>query len=161
MQIAAQVQALQQCGTGELRRKYRELFGEDARSWNRSYLLRRIAWRLQEMAHGGLSERACQRLSELVDESLVRTRPTQEFSQTVNAVIAESRPASSTTNKATIGTIYRRVYKGREIVAQVVDNGVLCDGTVYPSLTALAHALTGGHCSGPAFFKRGTREGQR
>lgn len=161
MQIAAQVQALQQCGTGELRRKYRELFGEDARSWNRSYLLRRIAWRLQEMAHGGLSERARQRLSELVDESLVRTRPTQEFSQTVNAVIAESRPASTTANKAAIGTIYQRVYKGREIVAQVVDNGVLCDGTVYPSLTALAHALTGGHCSGPAFFKRGTREGQR
>lgn len=42
MQIAAQVQALQQCGTGELRRKYRELFGEDARSWNRSYLPRII-----------------------------------------------------------------------------------------------------------------------
>jgi len=161
MQIAAQVQALQQCGTGELRRKYRELFGEDARSWNRSYLLRRIAWRLQEMAYGGLSERARQRLSELVDETQVRTRPTQEFSQTVNAVITETRPASMSANKVAVGTIYRRAYKGRDIIAQVVDNGVLCDGFIYPSLTALAHALTGGHCSGPAFFKRGTREGQR
>lgn len=156
MQIAAQVQALQHCGTGELRRKYRELFGEDARSWNRAYLLRRIAWRLQEMAYGGVSERARQRLSELVDESLVRTRPTPAFCQGVNAMLPDTR-AKTATKCATVGTIFRRVYKGREIVAQVVDQGVLCDGTVYPSLTALVHAITGTHCSGPAFFKRGTQ----
>ena len=42
----------------ELREKYQELFGDESRTWNRQFLFRRIAWRLQAMAEGDLSERA-------------------------------------------------------------------------------------------------------
>jgi len=41
-----------------LKRKYRELFGEDSRSSNKQYLSRRVAWRLQARVEGDLSERA-------------------------------------------------------------------------------------------------------
>ena len=44
-----------------LRRKYQELFAEESRSWNKQFLFRRIAWRLQANAEGGLSERARRR----------------------------------------------------------------------------------------------------
>lgn len=42
----------------ELRGRYREVFGEESRSNHKQFLFRRIAWRLQADAEGGLSERA-------------------------------------------------------------------------------------------------------
>ena len=42
--------------------------------------------------------------------------------------------------------------KGQRIEVEVLDNGFLYDGTVYTSLSAVAKAITGTHCSGRAFF---------
>lgn len=42
----------------ELRRRYAEVFGEESRSGNRQWLLRRVAWRIQALAEGDLAERA-------------------------------------------------------------------------------------------------------
>ncbi len=53
--------ALCQMTTGELARRYAELFGEATRSWNRAYLVRKIAWKLQALAEGDLSDRARRR----------------------------------------------------------------------------------------------------
>ena len=62
-----------------LRRKYQELFGEESRSWNKQFLFRRIAWRLQANAEGGLSERARRRAAEIANDSDLRTRAPREF----------------------------------------------------------------------------------
>jgi hypothetical protein len=43
---------------GELRQRYQEIGGDEARSRNRGYLIRRILWMLQAGVYGGLSERA-------------------------------------------------------------------------------------------------------
>jgi hypothetical protein len=43
---------------GELRQRYQEIGGDEARSRNREYLIRRILWMLQAGVYGGLSERA-------------------------------------------------------------------------------------------------------
>ena len=42
--------ALTHMGVSELRGKYAELFGEPTRTGNRTWLVRRIAWRLQALA---------------------------------------------------------------------------------------------------------------
>jgi Protein of unknown function (DUF2924) len=42
----------------QVREKYREVFGEEPRSKHKDHLFRRLAWRLQALAEGGLSERA-------------------------------------------------------------------------------------------------------
>src|SRR3954471_6777961 len=44
--------------TKALRARYQELFGEETRSWNQAHLYRRMAWRLQAQALGGLSTSA-------------------------------------------------------------------------------------------------------
>ena len=44
--------------------KYREVFGEETRSNHKQFLFRRIAWRIQANAWGGLSERARRRALE-------------------------------------------------------------------------------------------------
>ena len=50
--IPRKLAALEKMTSGELRAKYRELFGEESRSGNRQWLFRRCAWRLQELVHG-------------------------------------------------------------------------------------------------------------
>jgi hypothetical protein len=61
LDIDAEVAALQQMTTGEVRTRYAEVFREEPRSRHKAYLIRKIAWRLQANAEGDLSERARRR----------------------------------------------------------------------------------------------------
>jgi hypothetical protein len=58
IQITQDIRELRQMTVGELREKYTEVLGEANRSRNRDYLIRRIAWRIQGNAEGGITERA-------------------------------------------------------------------------------------------------------
>jgi len=60
--------ALTRLGVSALRGKYAELFGEPTRTGNKTWLVRRIAWRLQAVAEGDLSERARRRAEELAQD---------------------------------------------------------------------------------------------
>ena len=50
---------------GRLRERYAEVFGEPSRSYNKQFLFRRVAWRVQAFTEGGLLECARQRASKL------------------------------------------------------------------------------------------------
>lgn len=54
---------------GQLKDRYREVFGEDSRSNHKQFLFRRIAWRIQANVEGGLSERARRRALEIANET--------------------------------------------------------------------------------------------
>ena len=56
--VAAERRRLEGSSAAELRQRYQEIGGDEARSRNREYLVRRILWMLQAGAYGGLSERA-------------------------------------------------------------------------------------------------------
>ena len=56
--VEAERRTLGAMTAGELRRRYQEVGGDEARSRNREYLIRRILWMLQAGAYGGLSARA-------------------------------------------------------------------------------------------------------
>src|SRR5262245_64406368 len=67
--------ALEQRSVGELRNEYARLFGQATATHNRIWLIRRIAWRLQALAEGDLSERARQRAAELANHADLRLGP--------------------------------------------------------------------------------------
>lgn len=67
--IEVQIGRLRDAKRTALRAKYRELFGEDSRSMNRQFLFRRVAWRLQVLAEGDLSERARRRALEIANDA--------------------------------------------------------------------------------------------
>ena len=75
LNIAKEVALLEQMTVGQLQDRYVEVFGEPVRSRHRQYLIRRIAWRLQANAEGGLSERALRRAEELAHDADVRLTP--------------------------------------------------------------------------------------
>src|SRR5262249_26266508 len=56
--LADELAALGRLTVAGLRSRYAELFGEPTRTGNKTWLVRRLAWRLQALAEGDLSERA-------------------------------------------------------------------------------------------------------
>lgn len=57
---------------GQLRQEHIEVFGEESRSNHKQLLFRRIAWRIQALAEGGLSERARRRAMEIANDADLR-----------------------------------------------------------------------------------------
>lgn len=130
----------------ELRERYRVVFGEETRSRHKGFFRKRILWRLQANAAGGLSVRARQRAAELVDESDVR----------LLASAARSIPGRRATSRdrrlPMPGTGLTREYRGQLVTGNVLDKGFEYDGRIYRSLTAVAKAVTGAHWGGFHFF---------
>jgi hypothetical protein len=56
--VAKEVATLEAMNVAELRARYSQVFGEETRVGHKIWLVRRIAWRLQALAEGDLSERA-------------------------------------------------------------------------------------------------------
>ncbi len=141
---------LQTLTVGQLRERYAQTCGEPALSSHRGWLIRRIAWRLQSLAEGGLSERARSRAAELANEADLHLRP--------RAQADEPRLGSSGTKRTRHvrtfrpGTILTRRYKGQTLQVRVLLKGFEFQGQVYPSLTAAARAATGSHWNGHHFF---------
>lgn len=77
-EVAKELAALQRMGVAALREKYAEVFGEGTTTGNRTWLIRRIAWRIQSNAEGDLSERAKARAAELARDSDLRVTAPKE-----------------------------------------------------------------------------------
>jgi hypothetical protein len=140
----------------ELRVKWRELFGEDSRSNNRDFLWRRLAWRVQELAYGGLSERAKARLAELSNQVDLRFLPPRGWKEALETTMA-SRPAVASrpirdTRLPKPGTVLSRPYRGHDIRVTVLEKGFEWQGRPYRSLSAIAREVTGQRWNGMLFF---------
>src|SRR5262252_8603944 len=72
--IRQQLEELKRMTVRQLRQKHVEVFGEESRSNHKQFLFRRIAWRIQALAEGGLSERARRRAMELANDADLRIR---------------------------------------------------------------------------------------
>src|SRR5687768_3243187 len=73
--VEDELAALAALTTNELCEQYWQLFGQPVRTRHKAYLVRKIAWRLQALAEGDLSERARRRAAELADDADVRLMP--------------------------------------------------------------------------------------
>jgi len=148
--------ALTHMGVSELRSKYAELFGEPTRTGNKTWLVRRIAWRLQALAEGDLSERARRRAEELARDADLRLTPPRGALTIPAATPEHCKPTLKLRSGSRVpppGTVLTRSYKGQTLRVQVLAHGFLYAGKTYPSLSAVAKAVTGSHCNGYLFFR--------
>ena len=151
-----QIQGLSRMTVGELRKKYLEVFGEETRSYHKAFLCKRIAWRLQALAEGDLSERARRRAGELANDADLRLRAPRDRSRPGSAA-EQARTAGrlSTSRDRRLplpGTLLVRAFQGRDLVVQVLDDGFAFEGRRYRSLSAIARQVTGSQWNGFAFF---------
>jgi hypothetical protein len=143
---------LKDLSLAQLRERYVEVFGEPIRTGNKAWLIKRLAWRLQALAEGGLSERGRQRAIELANEADIRQSPPRCRSK---AFAPEKPTQRSDPRLPAPGSVLTRFYKGHTLQVRILVHGFEFEGTVYPSLSAVAKAITGDHCNGFLFFRLG------
>jgi hypothetical protein len=154
-----QIAALERMTVGQLQKRYADIFGEPARSGNRQWLLRRVAWRIQALAEGDLAaraiERSRERARELARDADLRLRPpgVPVTSANHNGTVVTGRLAIQRDERIPPpGTVLARRFKGHEYKVTVLPNGFEYDGEVYRSLSAVAHAISGSYWNGLLFF---------
>jgi hypothetical protein len=122
---------------GELRRQWRGLYKTQAPpNLSRELLVRAVAYRMQELALGGLRPEPRRQLMRIA----------QQFKQTGEATI-RARPELKP------GTRLMREWQGRTYHVLVLDDGFSWQGVRYRSLSAIARKITGTPWSGPLFFR--------
>ena len=157
--VPQQLAALASMSVPELAEKYQELYGEPTRSRNRDYLKKRLAFRIQELAEGGLSARAVARISELGDKLPERWRMRQveetKSSASPPPAAADGRAAAVDGRDARLpppGTVLTRVFKGTQHRVTVREGGIEYEGQLHRSLSSVAKLITGTAWNGFSFF---------
>jgi hypothetical protein len=135
-----------------LRDRYFEVFGEPSRTGNKDFLCKRIAWRVQALAEGSLSERAKKRAAEIACDADIRTTIPRPRAVTPDAATATSPAPRPAKRLPMPGSVLTREYRGRSVAVTVLRNGFDWEGQVYKSLSAVAKAVTGSHWNGYLFF---------
>jgi hypothetical protein len=160
LNIVSEMATLQRLSVGQLRQRFTELFGEATAASNKTWLTKRILWRLQALAEGDLSERARRRAAELARDADLRLNPPRAKTTTAAPPAPLSVSAPVDARLPPPGTILTRLYKGQQLHVQVLTDGFAYAGTVYPSLSAVAKAITGSHCNGFHFFRNALNHNQ-
>ena len=162
--ITAQIQALKRMTVAELREKHRELFGAETRSCHKQQLFKRLAWRIQEMEYGGLSERAMRRAEEIASDLDARflppRKPKNGDGHHREALPIRFQPGGI---QPAPGTVLTREYRGENHQVTVLEKGFEYGGKGYRSLSGVARAITGTQWNGYLFFglkKRGNGDGR-
>ena len=130
--IIAKLAALETASLKDLQALWRQLYGTEPPPFYRQLMKLRLAHRIQELAHGGLTKDTQQRLKHLMDNTGVKPRA---FSERLAA-----------------GTVLVREWRGVEHRVRVLDDGFDYMGKRYKSLSAIARTITGTNWNGPMFF---------
>ena len=151
--IARQIAELDGLTVNQLREKWEEVWQEPCRSRNKDNLRKRIAWKIQANAYGGLSQRALDRARELADETLLRVRYTRVPHPRPGDETVVHRFAPTVESPLPVpGAVITRDYKGRKLIVTVQEKGFLFDGRIFKSLSAIAKVVSGTHWNGRLFF---------
>jgi hypothetical protein len=134
--MEAEIARLRSLALDALRRHWRVVFGRTPPAdLSKDLLGRMIAWRMQEQAFGGLDRESLRFLEGL------------------------ARHGGSPRRRLKPGTVLVRDYQGQRHTVTVAADGFDWQGTTYPSLSAIARAITGTAWSGPRFFALARRNG--
>ena len=135
--VPARLAALPQANIRDLKEQWRSLFGSEPPPYNRRFLESRLAYRIQELAYGGLKPETIARLEALGEQI-------DGGNITLRRIRQEQRPI--------VGTRLLREYQGVEHVVTVTREGFEYQGRPYQSLSAIARAITGTRWNGWLFF---------
>ncbi len=144
------IMALKNLSLEELKAKYEEVFkGEKPSSTNKTHLWHRIAYRIQELEYGGLSENTKNRITNLID----RYDPINKTMLRPQKTIKGEKTGIRDRRLPIPGAIIRKEYKGKLLEVKVLKKGFEYENKAYRTLSAVAKAITGDHWNGYLFFK--------
>ena len=136
--VLRQVAELNDMDLSQLKERWRELFDSAPPSYGRTMMMKRLAYRIQEMAYGGLPR-------EVRDE----------MDRILHGAGYDDMGRKGHVKKHTgpiPGTLLIREWKGRRHEVTALENGFEYRGRSFRSLSAVAFHITGTKWNGPAFF---------
>lgn len=131
--VLKQISALADMDMDALKKQWRELFDIEPPASNRTQIIRRLTYRLQEISYGGLAEDVQTRLRALRKSAPPEIDPKRK-------------------NLPPPGTNLVREYQGIEHRVIVLHDGYEYEGRRYENLSIIARTITGTKWSGPLFF---------
>src|SRR5258708_18810011 len=146
--------------TAQLQLKYRELFGQPSHSNHKGYLFRRVAWRMQALAEGGLSERAREHAQEIATDADLRLCAPKKLVGPQPAVQVAKASRQLDPRVPAPGTQLIKQYKDETLTVTVLEDGFQYGDRVYKSLSAIARQVTGTQWNGYVFFGLRLRQEQ-
>ncbi len=149
---SAQIAELDALPMRDLREHWRGLMGADPPRYNRRFLIRRLAYRLQELAYGGLSQAARARMNELL---------AQAGCDELGSLRPSTQKARGRREMSIAGTRLIREWNGQRHEVTVVQGGFAYQGRRYRSLTAITQTITGTHWNGPCLLRTSRRRRKR
>jgi hypothetical protein len=135
--VLAKLAALKTAPIPTLKQQWRDLFDKEPPPYNRAFLESRLAYRIQELAYGGLKPETVARLEALGEEF-------DGGSITKRRTRVDDRPIA--------GTRLIREWQGVEHSVTVRDEDFEFEGRPYKSLSAIARVITGTRWNGWVFF---------
>jgi len=138
--VMRQLAALQTMTLEQLREKWLDLYGSDPPRYKKQFLVKRLAYRIQELFYGGLSDTAKTRLQQIAQNDPVAT---------VKGKVSEERKSNE---NILPGTRFVRVWNDHRYEVTARKKGFEYDGRVFRSLSAVAREITGTRWNGKVFF---------
>jgi hypothetical protein len=135
LELARKIATLTDLTAQQLRTEWRRLYRNHPPRLSRDLLVRTIAYRMQELAYGGLSKATQRKLVVLTKEL-----------QTNGRIGPDPGP------RVRPGARLVREWRGRTHTVVVTEEGFEYAGKAYSSLSKIAQTITGAHWSGPRFF---------
>jgi hypothetical protein len=136
--VLARLAALKTSRTIDLKQQWRELFGTEPPPYNRRFLESRLAYRIQELAYGGLKAETIARLEAIAED--------------LDGGDSDRRRRRAAQDRPIAGTRLIREWQGVEHCVTVRDEDFEYQGRPYKSLSAVARAITGTRWNGLIFF---------
>jgi len=135
--IARQIQELKDKNTSDLKQLWRDYFQAEPPPYQRVFLSRALAYRIQELTYGGLTPKAENKLNAMIAE--------EQGKRTI-------RRRRSSASLPVAGTRLVREWRGERYEIVIMQDGFEYAGRRWNSLTAIAQHITGSHWNGLVFF---------
>jgi hypothetical protein len=153
--VVEEIAALKKQSVGQLLERFAALYGTESRSRNRDFLWKRVAWKLQELREGGLSNEALAQAAQLAQGADLRVRPP------AGALAAAVEVHKRDPRLPAPGTVLRREHGGEVHEVTVLVDRFEYRGGSFRSLSAVARQITGTAWNGFLWFgltERGRKE---
>lgn len=139
--VLKQLAELDGLSTEDLKARWMTLDGKEPPKFNRQLLIKRLAYRIQEIAHGGLTDDDRARMDQVLDE--------QGFND-IGVKLGGGK--AGPVDRPIPGTRLVREWRGERHEVTVLAEGFEYRGRPYRSLSALARQITGTAWNGVIFF---------
>ena len=147
--LLAEMIETQKMPLAKLRERWRQLFNSEPPRYGRRFMAERLIHRLQELQQGGLSEKAQQKMKEVLAEAGLDDLGWRS---------AKRKSKDNAKPSLLAGTKLVKEWHGQRHEVMVLPKGFEYQRRSYRSLSAIAEEITGSHWNGRAFFSVGAKK---